>query len=515
MKKLLKRLSLVLTLVLVATASINAQEIERQICSEKITVVINNAMIEDDVVVVDCDFIIPTGTIDDCSSLNFVPYISSEDGEKSVDLQTLTVNGVKKHAADCSVYYGFCNTKTTTEYKVENDPTVDQVVSYAVSVNLRDWMLPTSKLMVRTSLCHTPCGVDKLGDDFLCNIPFVTEPLEIAPVWAPVALDEHGRVVGPEYDDTEASIYVKDKTLKYHNAKIYFPVNVTRSVEKYLENADALALLKTLDQENYQVEAIEINGWASPESTVKYNQSLSEKRAATMQKIIAANYSFPEEIYTTTGKGEYWEGVKNAVATSQSSAIAENREALQAVIDSDADLDKKEAELKKIARRAPYNELFKEVYPRSRFTDAVISYRVKQYTPEEVLVVMYERPEHICVGEYYRTLLTLEKCGEKYLEVLGIALEVYPDCPELNYLAGECAYNAGEYEDAEDYLKNATSIVEAVNDLGCAKVKLNEPEAAERNFKKAEKKGVEEATENLEVVKKLKFNNKYFAGEDY
>jgi outer membrane protein OmpA-like peptidoglycan-associated protein len=499
-------------LMLFASLNINAQEVVKKICSDKYTVTVEEAMIEDGAVILDMDFYIPAESIGDCESVNFTPVL--EKADRSLTLQTLSICGVNKfNAQDCySPYYGFgCNKNQYNPYKVQNYPSEDQYVHYEIAVDLQPWM-EGSKLIINAKKCICPCGTEDLGSDYICDVPMYGNPLDANPVWAPLDIDNDGRCYANQ-DKGEGSIYIKGKDLMHEKVKIFFPVNVTKRVDSYFENADAIAKIQRLDQDKFDVESVKIEGVASPEASVKYNQGLSDRRAVTLEKIVKAKTDFPASIYTTKGIGEYWDDVKETVANSQEAVYADNREALNSCVNGAQELDAKEASLKKIAKGAPYRELYKNVYPRSRFSFCDVAYKVRHFTPEEVLQYMNSRPELICVGEYYRTLQTLEACGEKYNEVLGVALKEYPDCPELNYLAGKCAYERGDYAAAAAYLNKAKDLPIVQNDLGCVNVKTNSPDNAENNFRKAQKGNVPQADENLRVVKKLRFNDKYFGVE--
>jgi|GEM_PF-774864 len=498
-------------LMLFASLNINAQEVEKRICSDKYSVTIEEAMVQDGAVILDMDFYIPAGSIGDCESINFTPVIKNEQADRSLTLQTLSVCGVSKYnAKDCYSFNTECNSRTTkyNPYKVQNYPAEDQYVHYELAVDVQPWMIG-SKLMLNTKKCICPCGTEDLGEDYLCDIPMYSKPMDINPVWAPLDIDDDGRCYANQ-DKGEGSIYIKGNDFMHEKVKIFFPVNVTKRVDSYFENADAVAKIQRLDQDKFDVESVKIEGVASPEASVKYNQGLSDRRSVTLEKIVKSKTDFPASVYSTKGIGEYWDDVKETVANSQEAVYADNRQALNDCVNSGQELDAKEASLKKIAKGAAYRELYKNVYPRSRFSFCDVTYKVRHFTPEEVLKYMYTRPELICVGEYYRTLLTLDECGSKYIEVLDTALVQYPDCPELNYLAGKCAFNRGDYAAAASFLSKAKDLPIVQNDLGCVDVKTNSPDNAERMFKKAQKGNVPQADENLRVVKKLRFNNKYF-----
>ncbi|MCI2082816.1 MAG: hypothetical protein LKJ93_06510, partial [Bacteroidales bacterium] len=355
-------------LMLFASVNINAQEIKKQVANETFSVTIEEVMFEDDALVIDMNFLIPAGTVDDCESVVFTPILENENTDRSLTLQSLTVSGASKYNAKDCYSFDYCNSDKNAynPYRVENYPSEDQKVRYQLVVDSQPWM-NGGKLILKTKKCFCPCGVEDLGTDELCNVPMYEEPLDINPVWAPLDIDDDGRCYINQ-DKGEGSIYIKSKNDVHEKVKIFFPVNVTRRVDGYFENADAIAKIERLDEDKFEVKSVSIEGVASPEASVKYNQRLSDRRAVTLEKIVKGKTGFADELYSTKGIGEYWDDVKATVANSQETVYADNREALSECVNSEENLDAKESALRKIAGGAPYRKLYKDVYPRSRFS---------------------------------------------------------------------------------------------------------------------------------------------------
>ena len=321
-------------MMLFASISINAQEIEKKVADGKFAVTVEEVMVEDDALVLDLYFFIPAGTVGDCESFTFTPVLENEGADRSLTLQTLTVAGASKFNAEDCYSFDYCNSKKNAynPFRVQNYPAEDQTVRYQLAVDPQPWM-NGSKLMLYTKKCICPCGTEEYGPDELSDVPMYGNPLAIAPVWAPMEIDNDGRCYANK-DKGEGSIYIKGKDVMHERVKIFFPVNVTRRVDSYFENADAIAKIQRLDQDKFQVESVSIEGVASPESSVKYNQGLSDRRASTLEKLVKSKTDFPAEAYSVKGVGEYWDDVKSTVANSQDAVYADNRDALNSCVNS-------------------------------------------------------------------------------------------------------------------------------------------------------------------------------------
>ena len=167
------------------------------------------------------------------------------------------------------------------------------------------------------------------------------------------------------------------------SARIHYPVNVSESITSFSQNARAMQVLSTLEKENFHVSSILIKGWASPESSVTYNQGLSERRANDVKGIIARQYNFPESIYSVQGMGESWEEVINYIRTTSNSTIAKVRDQLLDIISKYSNLDAREAAIKAVAGGVPYQTLLAEAYPEARFADCEVIFTYDSISDED------------------------------------------------------------------------------------------------------------------------------------
>ena len=321
------------------------------------------------------------------------------------------------------------------------------------------------------------------GEEYVCDV--ICEPYEINPVTADLGLVQNNSLA--------------PRSVK---AQLFYPVNGVAKVASYLKNADALAVLDALDEPNYKVSSVDINGWASPESSVAYNQSLSQRRAATVKKIIADKYKYDENLYHTRGNGEYWDAIIEFVNETDNAVVAASRTAIKDAIAANSNLDKREAAIKAIDGGKPYRVIFNEVYPISRFAECVVTYKAKQFVLSDAKAIYAIDPKGLSASDY--ATWTLQ---EYNATVTAKGLSLYPNDENLNAAAASKAYERGDYDAAIKYYKKAGSAPEILNNLGCCYLAIGDATAAEECFAKAGKYG--EA--NADEVSKLKHNLKYFA----
>jgi Outer membrane protein and related peptidoglycan-associated (lipo)proteins len=489
MKKMRKLLAL-MSLVLIATFAANAAQNEPvKLCNDKITVEINDmAPNADGTLLKTCyDITVAPNAVEGCTSLILTPVVRGDKAKKVVEVIVINAPGengmtdfVKKEV------YKVCDPNAVRVFTMKQDETL--VIPTTSAVPYEEWMdgakftLTTQKATKNPSCIKALCGTEDV-----CDVPYLKAPLVVDPLF----------VAGP------MNIDLTNDAVRAIKTRLYYPVNVTKSVDSYLENADALALLNTLDQPNFDVTNILIEGWASPEATVAYNKNLSVKRANTLKDIISKKYNFPKEVYNVAGNGEYWDSVIDYVATTENPTVAAAREAIQNAIESNSDLDKREAAIKKIDAGMPYKEIFNECYPRSRFADCEVSYKMKQYNKADVEKIFKADPSQITADEYVAYLN-----DEMNPEFLAKAVELYPNDERINAIAAEQARKAGNIDEAIEYYKKAGDSAEAMNNLGCCYLLAGDADNAKVCLDKAKDLNVAES--NANELRKVVLNNKYF-----
>ena len=446
-----------------------------QICSGRASVQVDQLYYDGSNVVADYSITLAPNVVVSCGcksneSIVLTPaLVNTKTGEKEV-LEVIVINGQNAKCYSewlderCKAVTPNVRYFTAEEW---NSLTVDSKYDVAH----KDWMTPDTYLVVTAQKMIYPHCLLRLCQDKVAPVQF-----GVNPVWAQVELGE----INPAKD------------LK---TRMYFPVNVVNSVENYFENAAAIAILETLDSPNFDVTNIKIEGWASPEGTVAYNQGLSTKRAATMKKIVSDKYSFSDNLYDVKGNGEYWDGVYNYINNS-------TNEDLKAWAEKNADakdLDAKEASLRKAAGQKVYQDIRNNVYPRSRFSDLTVSYRLKEATREDLMVLYRVNPAETSEDVYGVIVYDGDKVDEA---VLKDALKYYPNSEVVNAAAAKCAVDKGDYKKAVEYYLKAGDSKEVANNLAACYIMMGNKAEAEKALAKA--KGIDEYNVNVKEVKKLR-----------
>ena len=398
-------------------------------------------------------------------------------GNKAVVLTTALAEGEYKQLIECLVISPANGNARTPWLEARCDDVTNNVrwfnakadeplvIKSNYTLKAKDWTSPRTVMTITTQEYKSEeCLVRLAGPKNIAKL----DVKDLVPAWADVAASGDGPV-------------------KRLATKLYYPVSVTKEVDDYLENSQALSLLRTLDSPNFEVTDITINGWASPEATVAYNQKLSERRAATMKEIISSRYSFPESVYNVAGKGEYWEGVEEYVAASNDAALKKWAEK------SFSNLDAREAALKQLSA---YKDIFNTVYPRSRFADCNVSYKLVNYDEAAVRSIYNQFPEQVQESEYVALATANDKIDKAVIEK---GLKYYPESAALNNLAAKAAVADGQYRQAISYLQKAGDSKEVFNNLGACYMLLGDRNAAASNLQRAY--GLPEATQNMQMLR--------------
>lgn len=432
------------------------------------------------------DIVVAADAIDECSSLLITPLVRDNNSKKLIEM--IVINGESRKVNSewlQRVCYDVCDPNSVRFFSMKEGEALH--VKTCTQVPYEEWMNDGASFYVATQKAtYQPnCIHNYPGEELVCSIPYFTEPLVIVPVVAPVQVE------------------TKLEGTRVLRTKLYYPVNVTRKVDNYLENAEALELLNTLDKGNFEVTSVVIEGWASPEATVAYNQNLSTNRAKTVKNIIAEKYGFPQDVYSVKGDGEYWDAIIDYIDNSDEPVIAENRAALQEAVSANSNLDKREAAIKKVAAGKAYKALFDNVYPRSRFAEAIVTFRNKGYNRNDYMVLYKADPTSLSADEY--VLLIQDGASQ---DVADKAVELYPNDTRVAAVAAAAAYEAGDVDKAIELYKKAGNSEEVYNNLAACYLLKGDAENAKACLQKVNNKKLNEA--NANELRKVVLNNQYF-----
>lgn len=488
MKKL-STLFAAVALMLVATFTASAVDNSYKVGNGKVTVTITDlAPNAEGTALIACYNVdVAADAIDECSSLLITPVVRDENGNKKV-IEMIVVNGESRKINTewlQRVCYDVCDPNNVRFFKVKEGEALH--VKTCTQVPYETWMDNGAAFYTTTQkVTYKPnCIENYPGEEYICDIPYLSEPLVVDPVIAPIP------------------VVAKLEGTRVLRTKLFYPVNVTKAVDNYLENAEALELLNTLDRGNFAVTSVSIEGWASPEATVAYNQNLSINRAKTVKGIISDKYNFPQDVYSVKGNGEYWDSIIDYVDNTEEPVVATNRSAIQDAIAANGDLDKREAAIKRIDGGKPYKKIFDAVYPRSRFAEAVVTFQNKGYNKADVESLYKHNPSNVSADEYVCWL----QDGAP-MDAVAAAEKAYPNDARVSAVAAAREYEAGNIDKAIELYKKAGNTEEVYNNLAACYLAKGDAENAKFYLEKVTDPKLAETNGN--ELRKVVLNNKFF-----
>lgn len=273
------------------------------------------------------------------------------NGADSVELRSVGVYGRSRHYHYTRNGESMLTGSREMVFRAKNKP---DTLLYNDATAYQTWMDGAELRLRRAD--YGCCG--SVLAEQTADIGSYNEPQKPAPV-APAPKPEQSRIRSVE-----------------GSAFIAFPVNKTDIRPDYRGNTAELGKIRAtidsvLSDRNIAITAIELKGYASPEGSYSHNGMLAKNRTEALKSYICRLYHFDNVEITCDYEAEDWAGLRRYVENSN----LENRSGILAIIDSNADADEKEAQIKKTYPQ-DYRHLLDSCYPTLRHTDYKISYTV-------------------------------------------------------------------------------------------------------------------------------------------
>lgn len=358
---------------------------------------------------------------------------------------------------------------------------------YSATVAYQDWM-DNSRLVVRRALYGcADCLVEERLDT-------VTDYYQQDPA-IPEIVYFQAQEQGPKIESLEGSAFVD------------FPVNKTVIYPEYRNNVRELGKIRaTIDtvynDNDVTITGVWLKGYASPESPYSHNRDLAIGRTAALKGYIGRLYKFPDKIISTDFEPEDWEGLRRFVAGSD----IDNREGILAMIDSDLEPDAKEAKIKRTYPKE-YRFMLQNYYPALRHTDYRITYEVKRFDDvAKIREVMRTKPNHLSLREFFILGNAAEPGSEEFNAVYETAVRMFPDNPVANINAANAALQRKDYATAERYLDRAGDSPEAVYARGALAFLKGDYDKAEQLMKQAS--AIPASRSTLDEIAKIRAHTK-------
>jgi len=325
-------------------------------------------------------------------------------------------------------------------------------------------------------------------------------------------------------------------TIVSENATLYFQVNKSNlntnlALNKSDEAKAQMENLHNFIMKGWEIQDVDIDGWASPEGEIDFNDNLANERSETIQKYMAKHMTkmnkkrakemgidvseLEQEVkYNVKGNGEDWDGFMMLIKNSE----LNDKSMILNVINSQPDVTKREEEIRNMT--VIYKEIEDDILPPLRRADMMVNCFEPKRTDEEIAKLATSSPDSL---NYKETLhaATLTEDHEARLNIYKAAFNnADADWKAYNNAAVE-SIELKKYDDAVNYLAQAERTAakngKVENNLGVLASRNGDYEIAEEHFMKAMSYGENEnynlgvmAIQNGEYTKALN----YFKGID-
>jgi tetratricopeptide (TPR) repeat protein len=327
------------------------------------------------------------------------------------------------------------------------------------------------------------------------------DPIEIAKgtIITPLLVNKDFKVV-------MAEDAFKRTTEQSYTAQINYDKSKSIVKPTELKDADIKALESWLvnAQSNVKIaiKNVSITGFASPEGEQGTNESLSLERSNTAKEAAkgiakkAKNTKGQEEIYSTVGSGEDWEGFKMELA--KSNMKQDEKDLVVRVLEMYKDPVQREQEIRNMAKTFTFLE--QNILPRLRRSEIRVIYDLTGFSDEELTNMSQKMIDSLDLEEILFTATLTSDLNEK-LRLYNEASRLFPTDNRSFNNAGAVLFMQGKMDEAKAKFEAANSLEEnaiSQNNLGAvAGVKGDRLKAKELLAKGG---GSPEAKYNLGII---------------
>lgn len=289
-----------------------------------------------------------------------------------------------------------------------------------------------------------------------------------------------------------------------HSAAIYltYILNKTYITPDLHNNPQELKRLEHelntyLNNPDYTVRSIRVEGFASPEGPYDNNMRLAEGRARSIIDYIVGRTDLGRGMFTVGRMTENWDGLRD---TLQKNPELPGRDAVLALLARQPDTERVKTEIKRIPE---YKYLLENVYPRLRLSSYTVEYEVKAYDALEARKVMETNPSALSAEEMYAVAVDYGINTEQGQKAIGILNRHYPQSDIALTYQGIRLLESGKHVEAASVLekvadKNAT----VLNALAVAYAYQKDYERAQRILEEVSFSSGD-ARRNLQTLKRF------------
>lgn len=435
-------------------------------------------------VTISTDIFLDDIKLDRQQMIKLIPVLVSSDESMQKELNPIWLEG--KVRSKVNARKRTLNTLSeNNDIIIKRNNNTEQKIKYNAIIPFNKWMI-NSRLELRGYI--TGCAGCNEGNEILnagTVLSYQEADFMIAPAMTPIEEEIKQRV-----DNRIARLeYIRNK----YAVQPDYNTNRTE-----LDNIQqSLDLVK--NNPNITITGIYIIGYASPEGSVVYNTTLSQRRAQTLAQYIQGhNKTLNSQLWHVSWEGEDWNGFQKQVE--HATNWEKQQSVLQALANCKESQDACEEQIRTSLSAQNARYLLNELYVPLRRSEYRIEYTVRNFSTEESKEIIKRNPELLSAAEIQRVADSYGKNSESYHKTLDIGLRTYPDNTALRYNAALAAVETEKYTDAIDLLKDSEDGT-SLNLLGVSYYKKGNKRAAEKTFRKAAALGYSGAEQNAENVR--------------
>lgn len=415
-------------------------------------------------------------------SLRLVPVIVSADGTREQSLQPVQVDGrIRNKVLKRREALG--EAVPVEGMRLRRDKGSAQTVHYEAAAPYEPWML-NGRLELRADV--TGCADCNEGHETLAAggiLPY-SEPV--------MAMATR---VQPKEETVKRRAEVRTARLQYGQGSHRILPNYKGNRAELDKVRASIDVVK--ENNDLTITGIFITGYASPESSVAYNQALSERRAQALADYISREYpDLDKSLWHVKGYGEDWEGLRREVE--KRPGLLKQDEVLRIIDECGDDRDACEQRIKALDPPEIYQRVLNEMYGPLRRNEYRIEYNVRHFDLTEARQLLKTRPDLLSVAEIQKVADSYGQGTADYRDALKVAVETYPTDKAALTNYALALMEAACYDDVVALLQpKAGQDGSLLNLLGVAHYKAGRLDEAQAAFQSAANAGHAEAQSNL------------------
>ncbi len=310
----------------------------------------------------------------------------------------------------------------------------------------------------------------------------LTEKIADGTIITPYLIKLDDKVVMANDQFTRTTSHQTEALINYDKGKF----NVKNSELKQQDIIDLMDFVTdATTNPRHEMKNIGIQSYASPEGEIDKNDNLAKDRAESAKgavtkqmKKLKFEAGQADGFYVLDPKGEDWGGFKAEVEKT----THEDKELILRVLQMTADLNKREQEIRNMAKT--YSFLEKEVLPQLRRSNLTLSYDKVGYSDEELKELCKTNPDTLNIEELLFTAGLYEDLNE-IMRVYKEAARLFPNDWRASNNVGYISYLQGDLDAASENFEKAYAAEEnatIANNIGAVAHMKGENERAMELF---------------------------------